>query len=55
MFIFITGMNGHKTIPVPMVVGHEYIGEIVAIGQEVKGFNIGDRVRGRAYYLRSLS
>ncbi len=38
-----------KTIPVPMVVGHEYIGEIVAIGQEVKGFNIGDRVSGEGY------
>lgn len=40
-----------KTIPVPMVVGHEYIGEIVAIGQEVKGFNIGDRVSGKGILL----
>lgn len=38
-----------KTILVPMVVGHEYIGEIVAIGQEVKGFNIGDRVSGEGH------
>nr|ELR5187714.1 L-threonine 3-dehydrogenase [Providencia rettgeri] len=38
-----------KTIPVPMVVGHEYIGEIVAIGQEAKGFNIGDRVSGEGH------
>ncbi len=29
-----------KTIPVPMVVGHEYVGEVVGIGQEVKGFKI---------------
>lgn len=35
-----------KTIPVPMVVGHEYVGEVVAIGQEVRGFEIGDRVSG---------
>ena len=35
-----------KTIPTPMVVGHEYAGEVVAIGQEVKGFNLGDRVSG---------
>lgn len=35
-----------KTIPVPMIVGHEYVGEVVAIGQEVKGFTIGDRVSG---------
>ncbi|MEX9975595.1 L-threonine 3-dehydrogenase [Providencia rettgeri] len=38
-----------KTIPVPMVVGHEYIGGIVAIGQEVKGFKIGDRVSGEGH------
>ncbi|EOV8088241.1 L-threonine 3-dehydrogenase [Providencia sp. PROV032] len=38
-----------KTIPVPMVVGHEYIGKIVAIGQEVKGFKIGDRVSGEGH------
>ncbi|GAA4894571.1 L-threonine 3-dehydrogenase [Ferrimonas pelagia] len=38
-----------KTIPVPMVVGHEYVGEVVAIGQEVKGFAIGDRVSGEGH------
>lgn len=38
-----------KTIPVSMVVGHEYIGEIVEIGQEVKGFKIGDRVSGEGH------
>jgi threonine 3-dehydrogenase len=38
-----------KTIPVPMVVGHEYAGEVVAIGQEVKGFSIGDRVSGEGH------
>ncbi|EML1937555.1 MULTISPECIES: L-threonine 3-dehydrogenase [Providencia] len=38
-----------KTIPVPMVVGHEYVGEIVEIGQEVKGFKIGDRVSGEGH------
>jgi hypothetical protein len=27
-----------KTIPVPMQVGHEYVGEIVEMGQEVRGF-----------------
>lgn len=29
-----------------MVVGHEYVGEVVGIGQEVRGFQIGDRVSG---------
>ena len=33
-----------NTIPVPMHVGHEYVGEIVDMGQEVRGFAIGDRV-----------
>jgi len=26
-----------QTIPVPMVVGHEYVGEVVGMGQEVRG------------------
>jgi threonine 3-dehydrogenase len=38
-----------KTIPVPMVVGHEYVGEVVGMGQEVKGFNVGDRVSGEGH------
>ncbi len=38
-----------KTIPVPMQVGHEYVGEIVEMGQEVQGFAIGDRVSGEGH------
>ncbi len=38
-----------KTIPVPMVVGHEYVGEVVGMGQEVRGFTIGDRVSGEGH------
>ena len=38
-----------NTIPVPMVVGHEYVGEVVGMGQEVKGFEIGDRVSGEGH------
>lgn len=38
-----------RTIPVPMHVGHEYVGEIVEIGQEVRGFEIGDRVSGEGH------
>ncbi|NVK42794.1 MAG: L-threonine 3-dehydrogenase, partial [Oceanospirillaceae bacterium] len=38
-----------QTIPVPMHVGHEYVGEIVDIGQEVKGFELGDRVSGEGH------
>ncbi|WP_019938190.1 L-threonine 3-dehydrogenase [Bordetella sp. FB-8] len=38
-----------KTIPLPMHVGHEYVGHIVAMGQEVRGFEIGDRVSGEGH------
>ncbi|SDV46203.1 L-threonine 3-dehydrogenase [Chitinasiproducens palmae] len=38
-----------RTIPVPMHVGHEYVGEIVGLGQEVRGFQIGDRVSGEGH------
>src|SRR5580700_3728975 len=38
-----------KTIPVPMAVGHEYSGEIVEIGSEVRGIAIGDRVSGEGH------
>jgi threonine 3-dehydrogenase len=32
-----------------MHVGHEYVGEIVEMGQEVRGFKIGDRVSGEGH------
>ena len=38
-----------KTVPLGMHVGHEYVGEIVAMGQEVRGFEIGDRVSGEGH------
>lgn len=38
-----------ETIPVPLVIGHEFVGEIVAIGQDVQGFQIGDRVSGEGH------
>ncbi len=38
-----------NTIPVPMIVGHEYVGEVVEIGEEVAGFKIGDRVSGEGH------
>jgi len=37
------------TIPVPMVVGHEYVGEVVDMGVEVRGFEVGDRVSGEGH------
>lgn len=38
-----------RTIKTPMVIGHEYAGEVVGIGQEVRGFSIGDRVSGEGH------
>ncbi len=37
------------TIPVPLAVGHEFYGEIVEIGSEVKGFAPGDRVSAEGH------
>jgi threonine 3-dehydrogenase len=38
-----------RTVPVPMQVGHEYAGEIVEMGSEVRGLKIGDRVSGEGH------
>jgi threonine 3-dehydrogenase len=38
-----------KTIPVPMHVGHEYVGRIVEVGSEVEGYKVGDRVSGEGH------
>lgn len=38
-----------KTIPVPMVVGHEFVGEIVEIGSNVQGFELGELVSGEGH------
>lgn len=37
------------TIPVPMTVGHEFYGEIVEVGSEVKGLKPGQRVSGEGH------
>ncbi len=37
------------TIPVPMTVGHEFVGEIVEIGKGVSDFNVGDLVSGEGH------
>ena len=38
-----------RTIRVPMAVGHEYCGEIVDLGSEVRGLSTGDRVSGEGH------
>ena len=37
------------TIPVPMTVGHEFVGEIVEIGPGVKDLKVGDIVSGEGH------
>jgi threonine 3-dehydrogenase len=38
-----------KTIPVPMVVGHEFVGRIVAVGDNVHDFHEGEIVSGEGH------
>src|SRR2546422_328444 len=38
-----------KTIPVPMVVGHEFVGRIVEVGANVKDFHPGEIVSGEGH------
>ncbi len=38
-----------NTIPVPMIIGHEYVGRVAAIGSEVKSVQIGDRVTSEGH------
>ena len=38
-----------KTIPVPMVIGHEFVGEIVEVGSNVKDFHPGEIVSGEGH------
>jgi len=44
-----------KTVPTPMVVGHEYAGEIVDVGANVKRVKIGQRVSGEGHVVGDLS
>jgi threonine 3-dehydrogenase len=38
-----------ETIPVPMVVGHEFVGEVVSFGSNVSDFRVGDLVSGEGH------
>ena len=38
-----------KTIPVPMAIGHEFVGEIVQVGSNVNDFHPGDVVSGEGH------
>ncbi len=38
-----------RAVPVPMVIGHEYVGVVADMGKNVTGFAIGDRVSGEGH------
>ncbi len=38
-----------RTINTPMIIGHEYVGEIVQVGHGVKNLKVGDRVTGEGH------
>ncbi len=38
-----------KTVPVPMIVGHEYVGRVEKVGAEVEAFRPGERVSGEGH------
>jgi len=38
-----------NTVPVPLITGHEFVGEIAQLGSEVVGFKVGDRVSGEGH------
>ena len=38
-----------KNVPVPMQIGHEFMGEIAAVGRAVTEYKVGDRVSGEGH------
>lgn len=38
-----------KNVPVPLIIGHEFVGDVVEIGKDVKGIEVGDRVSGEGH------
>ncbi len=38
-----------STVPIPLAIGHEFAGEIVEVGSEVRGFLPGDRVSAEGH------
>ncbi|MDR0898294.1 MAG: L-threonine 3-dehydrogenase [Oscillospiraceae bacterium] len=38
-----------KNIRPPLIIGHEYVGEVAALGAGVRGYQVGDRVSGEGH------
>ena len=44
-----------RTVPVPLVTGHEFAGEIVELGRNVEGLSLGQRCSGEGHLIGKLS
>lgn len=44
-----------KTVPMPLITGHEFAGEIVEIGRNVEGLEIGQRCSGEGHLIGKKS
>ena len=49
LHIYLWDEWAQRTIPVPMIIGHEYVGHVAAFGSAVTGFKEGDRVVGEGH------
>ena len=55
MHIYAWSEWAERTIPVPMVVGHEYAGESVEMGSNVTNLAVGQRVSGEGHVVGMIS
>ena len=44
-----------KTVPVPLITGHEFAGEIVELGRNVEGLELGQRCSGEGHLIGTQS
>ena len=44
-----------KTVPIPLITGHEFAGEIVELGRNVEGLNLGQRCSGEGHLIGKQS
>jgi threonine 3-dehydrogenase len=49
LHIFDWNAWAQETVPVPLVIGHEFVGEIVEVGSNVSDFHLGDVVSGEGH------
>ncbi|MBK1875849.1 L-threonine 3-dehydrogenase [Pelagicoccus mobilis] len=49
LHIYVWDDWARQTIPPPLVIGHEFVGEIVALGENVSDFKVGDVVSGEGH------